>query len=132
ARERTLTRRDLAARSHPRYSNTLTTRATPSVVAATSPAASPSGFDTRPIRYTTERSVTTFTALGGNLFASTMRALTLDVMYESLLRACRLVGAPTTSSLCTTRTFSVVLAILPTLAHAPWSGTSPVSSTTPL
>ena len=62
------------------YSNSLTTRTTSDVDAATSAAASPSVVETSPSRYTTPRSVTTFTFFASNFFDSTRRAFTFDVM----------------------------------------------------
>src|SRR5581483_2163036 len=135
AGDRFLRARDLGLEAGSRrhtYSNRRTTRTTPEVFAARRAAASASWRDTMPMRYTTPRSVTTFTLLAGNSLASTKRALTLDVISVSFERSPSDDGGPTTRSFCTLRTRSVLRAMFATPSLAAWSGTSPVSRTTPL
>src|SRR5207249_4275450 len=121
--ESRLARRGAERAHQSMYSNSRTTRCTPPVVRAMSAAASASAWRTRPMRYTTARSVTTLTWLAENLLASTNLALTLEVMNVSLLREPRSVTGPTMSSSCTARTFVVSRASFSTSFLADSEGT---------
>ncbi len=88
-------------------SKILTTRCTPAMVRVICVARFASRSETRPIRYTVPRSVTTLKALTCRSLASISEALTLPVTRASLARCCSEGAMPmTVISLTTARTLS--------------------------
>ena len=110
-------------------SNTRTTCCTPGTVRAISAARLASRWVTRPIMYTTPRSVVTLIALADKSLASMKDALTRVVINVSAERTPK-EGSPITPSSSTiSRTFSTWATKRATSALSVWVGTVPVINT---